>query len=273
MNGPTKQTSNQQVKQPLKTLFKTLVKLATWSFYAFLALIALALLSNKGERATQATETKKRHDAPAVAAPVASSVAASSAATPAPSPEAAVDPMRSQPTEKDKAEAREWARQVARTNTNDAIWAKINPEKARVHRLKHGPGLTVEQYAEFEAGNEEMFDTSQYKSLYPKNVAMQKWFVKYTVPLVKEMMGNAAVIFRHHGQDGSTAYFYDLKDHPEKIEDIARRIEENEKDEAEEAAALTAKKAKGSAPGASAAKKAKAVKPAAVRVEKAVAVK
>jgi hypothetical protein len=199
----------------LPTTLSTVIK----GIAIFLGLIIAAALFNNPRLKTQSASSKIPELTQTASAPEPTPTA-----TPTPVPSPTPDPARTTPTEQDKAEAREWARQVARTRINNDIWAKMYPEKARIERMKRGPGLSIEQYAEFEAGNEEMFDTSDYKPLFPKNVPMQRWFVGYTVPIVKVLMGRAAVIFMHHGQDAVTLYFYDLKDHPKSWRKIAETV-------------------------------------------------
>jgi hypothetical protein len=132
-------------------------------------------------------------------------VAVKPTATPATIATATPDPMRTKPTEEDKAKAREIARQIARGRMVK-VAEDVDVRKAMERSSKHGTGATIEE------------ETAAFaESDYPDNEALREWFCDYVPPVVKRIMIATRGVAEKHGANGVRHYFMILKDHPEDL--------------------------------------------------------
>jgi hypothetical protein len=189
----------------MKTLLNIFLKVIKWTGLCVLALFVLAVIAgNREASAPPVVAAASPTPAPAPV-PVAEStpvvaakaVAVASAATP--------DPRRTNPTEEDKAEAREIARTIAREEMV-RVAEDVDVLKAMERRSKHGTGATIEEVTAAFAGSE-----------YPDNAALRAWFCDYVPPVVKRIMMASRDVAEKYGANGVRRYFMILKDHPEDL--------------------------------------------------------
>jgi hypothetical protein len=194
---------------------KTIRKIAKWAAIVFVVLIAaliglsalINVLDPEGMAKIRAErEAKEQFIAAASNKTNTSKTAAPTQATtqalPAPTAAATADAGRTNPTEEDKAKAREIARQIARGRMI-RIAEDVDVAKAMERRSKYGNGLTIEE------------QTAAYADEYP--AGLQEWFCTYVPPVVKRIMIATSGIAEKHGADGVRRFFMVLKDYPEDL--------------------------------------------------------
>ena len=122
--------------------------------------------------------------------------------SPAPNVAATANAGRTNPTQEDKAKAREIARQIARGRMI-RVAEDVDVAKAMERRSKYGNGLTIEE------------ETAAYADEYP--AGLQEWFCAYVPPVVKRIMIATSGIAEKYGADGVRRFFMMLKDYPEDL--------------------------------------------------------